>query len=144
MAIMLESKNRRGFFIRHQNFEGELNEFEQAHGQDFHFEIVHRGSFQGAELVALKSVNFPKRFLRHKNFRLLLEEPPADGPGLETFKRDSQFFKEEGLGDTEGFSFRSENFPDHYIRHLDFHMFIGKKDTPNIKGDATFLSVPPR
>lgn len=138
---MLESINFPGFFIRHHNFEGELNEYEPAKGQDYQFEIVSRGD---GGMVSLKSVNFPNRLLRHKDFRLLLEEAPKDGPERQLFDKDSTFFLEVGLADINGFSFRSTNFPDHYIRHFNFHLFIGKKDSENLNADATFLKQPPR
>jgi len=84
-------------------------------------------------------VNFPNKFLRHKDFRLLLEEP---APGEDIFNDDSTFFLEFGRASIPGdrfVSFRSVNFPTRWIRHKDFHVFIDDADDDQAKKDATFL-----
>lgn len=144
--ILLESRNKAGFFLRHQNFEGELNRMEPAFGQDYQFELVRSENPEGGFLFSLRSRNFPSRRLRHKNFRLLLEERPDDREGRKLFDQDSRFILRDGLADSRGDSFESVNFPDHFIRHFDFHLFIGKRDDndENFAGDATWLRRDPQ
>jgi hypothetical protein len=134
-----EAVNVPGFFIRHANFAGELT---RQHGpiEDFAFALRSRGE----HLVAFRSVNFPDRFLRHRDFRILLE-PPA-GPDDELHRADSTFHFLRGLtGEEETFSFRSVNFPDRFLRHRDFHLFLEAPpapDDPLFTRDATFRRRP--
>jgi hypothetical protein len=90
------------------------------------------------------------KFLRHKNFRLLLEAPaPGDDP---QFLEDSIFFELSGLKPSkdksrnELHSYLSVNFADEnrYIRHIDFHFFIdvAADEDEQAQADATFLKVP--
>ena len=63
---------------------------------------------------------------------------PADA----LFRADATYFQEPGLADPSGLSFRSVNYPDRYIRHRDFHLYVEPRDSPNLARDATFrLSV---
>jgi len=39
-------------------------------------------------------------------------------------------------------SFESLNFPGHYLRHRDFHLFIDHESSPNLAADATFIKEP--
>jgi hypothetical protein len=128
-----ESVNVRRHFIRHQNFQGELTR-KEGPAEDFFFTLERRGS-QG--LVALRSVNFRDRCLRHRDFRVFLEGPSGTQDRL--FQQDSSFFLEPGLADPTGFSFRSFNFRDRFLRHRDFHLFVEPEDSPNLAPDATFF-----
>ncbi|HEX8067876.1 MAG TPA: AbfB domain-containing protein [Thermoleophilaceae bacterium] len=123
----------RGHFIRHRAFLGDLTTKDRI-VDDFSFSFVRRGQ-QG--LVSLRSKNFPRRFLRHRDFRIRLEEPAGSGDQL--FARDSSFFFERGLADPNGVSFRSFNLRDHFIAHRDFQLFILPEDTPNLAQQATFF-----
>lgn len=131
-----ESTNVPGHFIRHASFLGELTPRDQR-VDDFAFRLVRRGPSQ----VSFRSVNFPDRFLRHRDFRIHLEGP--SGPGDQLFALDSTFFFERGLADQEeGVSFRSVNFPDRYLRHRDFHLWVEPPAGPDdelFRMDATFL-----
>ena len=90
--------------------------------------------------VSLASVNFPNHFLRHQDFRLKLHKRPApNSPDDTLFRKDATYLRERGLADSSGLSFRSFNFPDRYIRHRDFHLFVEPKDSPNLAADATFF-----
>ncbi len=133
-----ESFNVRRHFIRHRNGQGELTR-KEGPAEDFFFSLERRGA-QG--LVALRSINFPDRLLRHRDFRVFLEGPSGSEDRL--FQQDSSFFLEPGLADPDGFSFRSFNFRDRFLRHRDFHLFVEPEDSPNLAQDATFLrSRPP-
>jgi hypothetical protein len=132
------------FFLRHSNFEGELTTFEQARSADFKFTL-----FESGTLVRFQSVQFTTKFLRHKNFRLLLEEPtPNEG---QLFLDDSTFIllppnNKIGSEVNRFFSFGASDtrkFPNHFIRHRDFHVFLNevKPNDDQAKQDSSFQLV---
>jgi Alpha-L-arabinofuranosidase B (ABFB) domain len=98
--------------------------------------------------VRFQSLEFPKKFLRHKDFRLLLEEPaPEEG---QLFLDDSTFIAlaPNGVGSiiTQAFSFgasNTNNFPNYFIRHRDFHVFLNEvtPDDERAKQDSSFQQV---
>ncbi|HWC26797.1 MAG TPA: AbfB domain-containing protein [Solirubrobacteraceae bacterium] len=133
--FQFEAFNPRGHFVRHRAFLGELTRKDEI-VDDFAFSLVRRGQ---QSLVSLRSRNFPKRFLRHRDFRIRLEEPV--GSGDQPFARDSTFFIEPGLADPKGVSFRSFNLRDHFIAHRGFQLFIAREDTPNLAQHATFFQT---
>jgi hypothetical protein len=140
-AFQFQSFNFPEFFIRHHDFLGELSREVVGREKEFAFNLVDRGhDAQHRRLVSLSSV-FPEHlFLRHRDFRLRLEGP--SGTADELFKQDSTFFLEEGLAapnDNNAVSFRSFNFPDRYIRHRDFHLFVEPRGSANLVLDATFI-----
>jgi Alpha-L-arabinofuranosidase B (ABFB) domain len=133
------------FFLRHFNNEGELTTFDNTRSADFKFMLNESGSF-----VRFQSLEFPKKFLRHKAFRLLLEEPAPNEGRL--FLDDSTFIAlppNNGVGSilTQAFSFGAsdtQKFPNHFIRHRDFHVFLNKvtPDDEQAKQDSSFQLVP--
>jgi hypothetical protein len=123
----------RNHFIRHRNFLGELTR-KEGPADDFLFAVVPRGQ---QRLVALRSKNFPKLFLRHRDFRVRLEGP--SGPNDQLFAKDSAFFLVPGLADPNGISLESFNFRGRYLRHRDFHLFVEPQDSANLAPDATFF-----
>lgn len=131
--FQFEAFNFRGQFMRHRNFLVDLTPRDKI-ADDFTFDVIPRG---GQGLVSLRSKNFPKRFVRHRDFRLRLEEP--SGPNDKLFARDSAFFMERGLADENGVTFRSFNFRDRVIAHHNFQFSILPESTPNIAPDATFF-----
>jgi hypothetical protein len=156
MRHSLQSRNFPNHFIRHQNAEGELNEFDQNFAQDFTFDLEET-QMDGKSAVRFRATNSPffdgkEMYLRHKNFRLLLENQKAT-PDPVLFLKDSTFYPRLGLkGPTpqspeDGLSFEASNFPEFFIRHVDFHLFIGKKDggdDHNFAPDATWIKRPPK
>jgi hypothetical protein len=49
-----------------------------------------------------------------------------------------------GLANSSWTSFASFNLPDHYIRHANFQLWIGRfENTPIFRKDATFLITGP-
>jgi hypothetical protein len=136
----LQSHNFRNSYIRHRDFLGELTTLRtDLDKQDSLFTIV--ASSRGQKQVVLRSVNNPKLYLRHQDFRIKLQEPA--GPNDQAFWNDATFFQEPGLADSTGVSFRSSNFPDRYIRHRDFHLFVEPVDSPQSQADATFHKTLP-
>ncbi|HEV7655127.1 MAG TPA: AbfB domain-containing protein [Mycobacteriales bacterium] len=133
--VNLRASNVRDHFIRHRAFLGELTRQDAVVG-DFAFGVVPRGP----DHIRLRSRNFPARYLRHRDFRIHLEEPAGPGDGL--FLADSTFRVVPGLADPNGLSLRSLNFPDRFLRHRDFHLFLEPLDSPNLAADATFVRQP--
>ncbi|MET9212549.1 MULTISPECIES: AbfB domain-containing protein [unclassified Nocardia] len=141
MAIRLQSFNFPKFFVRHQNFEGELMELNSpGFADDFAWEEEFlRKDGDGFSIVRFRSKNFPDKFLRHSDFRIVLT---ADD-GSQLFRNDSSFRRRNGLsGDPEqGWrSYESVNFPGRFIRHRNFHVFVDDK-APKLAADATFKRV---
>jgi hypothetical protein len=131
--FQFEALDPSGLFLRHRNFLADLTPKDNI-VDDFAFAVIRRGN-QG--LVSLRSKNFPKRFLRHRDFRLRLEEPAGSADQL--FAKDSSFFMETGLADPNGVTFRSFNLRDHVIAHHDFQLSIVPDSTPDIARHATFI-----
>jgi hypothetical protein len=137
-VINLEASNVPGHFVRHSAFLGELTEPDRTI-QDFAFQLVSRGD----GLVAIRSRNFPMRFLRHRDLRIHLESSAFTGD--EQFRLDSTFALRRGLADRDGVSFRSLNFPDRYLRHRDSHLWVEAPAGPDdelFRRDATFVRRP--
>jgi len=136
-VVEFRSINVRDHFIRHRNFLGELTRQDRIR-DDFHFTVVPRGR---PDLISLRSKNFPKLFLRHRDFRIHLEAP--SGPNDQLFAKDSTFVVvpglAPGLADPDAISLQSFNFRDRYLRHRDFHLFLEPADSDLARRDATFV-----
>ena len=126
----------RRHFIRHRNSLGELTKKEGL-AEDFLFALVPRGRGR----VALRSKNFPKLFLRHRDFRVRLEGP--SGSNDPRFADEATFALVPGLADPNGISFESVSPPGHFLRHRDFQLFVEPEDSPNLAPDATFFQERP-
>merc|ERR1711988_1845029 len=132
-TITLKSFNFPDHGMRHQNFEGFLHPIEgDGIPDDFAF-VLCKGN------ADRQKVNFPGHYLRHQNFRIFLHE--RDGSDL--FDADSTFeFVSPNCGDAEGygfFSFRSVNFPDRYLRHKNFELWLDENDGSDLfDQDTTF------
>jgi hypothetical protein len=158
--ISLQSTNFPDRFIRHQNFLGEISQIQSdLDRQDATFLI--RDGARFGDVVMLRSTNFPLHVFRHQDFRLkthefnpgLIPPPELGSPRPETpeerlLREDASFFLVPGLADSNLVSFRSFNFPDRFIRHRDFHLFVESADSDLARRDATFrlrepFAVPP-
>jgi hypothetical protein len=144
MAVFkFQSFNFPDSFMRHKDVLGELSREVVGQGNDFSFRLVDRGrDSKGRPLVSLGAVLPARFFFRHSNFRLRLDR--SAGPSDQLFRRDSTFFLEPGLAapnEPNAVSFRSFNFPDRYVRHRDFHLFVEPKDSPSLAQDATFFKT---
>ena len=150
--FLLKSHNIKGFFIRHHNFEAELMRlpgpgkeledflwFEQVDGRDPVDGVV-RVRFRAFQRFKGKN-----HFLRHQNFRLVLQ--PNDA--TTQFAHDSLFRRLGGLKDAkdgwESFEASNPDLKDHWIRHHSFHLFVNRRTVtdPNFVGDATFHKEDP-
>jgi Alpha-L-arabinofuranosidase B (ABFB) domain len=148
--VSLQSLNFQDRFIRHQNFLGELSPIQSD--LDRHDATFQIRDFAGiGDLVTLRSLNFPLHVLRHQDFHVKLHEfnppltpPPGLGSRPETpeerlLREDASFFMVHGLADPAGVSFRSLNFPDRFLRHRDFHLFVEPVGDDLGNKDATFF-----
>ena len=134
------------FLIRHFNNEGELTAVDPANPNAFHDDshfILWEDRQAGT--VASEALKFQNKFLRHKNFRVLLEEST---PGDSSFDADRTFIIDlprVGTLADGTCSFRASDrvtFPDHFIRHKDFHVFVNQvTDDEQAKQDSTFVLV---
>jgi Alpha-L-arabinofuranosidase B (ABFB) domain len=148
-TIALQSFNFPDRFVRHSNFLAELtpvvNDLDK---QDATF-FWHNG-LADVNLVSFQSLNFNTRFLRHQDFRVKLHEqdltfdanhPAEETPEQKLFRADATFVVVPGLADVSGLSFRSFNFPDRFLRHRDFHLFVESVTGDVGQKDATFRIV---
>ncbi|KAA2264705.1 hypothetical protein F0L68_06335 [Solihabitans fulvus] len=83
---------------------------------------------------SFQSVNFPDRFIRHRDFKG--ELTVKDDPG-----EDFAFALVHGLSGS-GYSFQSLNFPDHYLRNLNSRVVLHVLQTDaSFAREATFHKV---
>jgi hypothetical protein len=87
--------------------------------------MVRRGLANNS-CLSLESKNHRGDYLRHFNFKLILE--PYDGSAQ--FAADSTFCPVRGMNG-QGISLRSLNYPNKYIRHYYFEEFIASEGGPN-------------
>lgn len=86
--------------------------------------------------VRLRSVNFPGRVLRHRNFAVELSQ--VSGAEM----ADARFKMVAGLAG-RGVSFESVNFPGYFLRHQNFALVLQRNDGSNIfRLDSSFQQRP--
>jgi hypothetical protein len=103
-----------GAFLRHSNFQFWVmpNDGSGLFSQDGTLQVVSANNGKTG-YVSFQSVNFPTMFLRHSNFRALLNAPASDGS---PFNDDSSFRVVAALnGDATAVSYQSSNFPSYYL-----------------------------
>jgi hypothetical protein len=139
MNVSIRSFNFADRFVRHQNFLGELTPVvSDPDRRDATFSWL--AGLSDGRFVSFGSVNLPSRALRHSGFRIRLDD--RTGAGDTALQRaDSTFVLTPGLADPTAVSFRSVNFPDRFLRHRDFHLFVEPVDAAT-RADATFSIVP--
>jgi len=79
-------------------------------------------------------------YLRHQNFRIKLHKYSDE----QLFEEDVTFRKVPGLADKSWSSFESYNYPGHYIRHRDYHLYIEEGSDDLFKKDVTFKIAAPK
>jgi len=91
---------------------------------------------QAGHLIQFKSVNYPDRYIRHRNY--LGELTPLSS---DIDKNDSIFIMRPGLNG-KGVSFESINFPGFFLRHQNYQIKLHKAEADNLyKSDASFIQV---
>jgi hypothetical protein len=96
------------------------------------------------DTTSFRSVNFPQRFIRHRNF--LGEIEPV---GSDLDRHDASFITIPGLAEgSPAVSWESVNFKNHFLRHQDFRLKLqprppeGSPDQRLFDLDATFFILP--
>ncbi|MEV0175370.1 AbfB domain-containing protein [Streptomyces sp. NPDC050803] len=131
------------FFIRHHNFEGEINELDRPGPiSDFEWQVKFLRMDNGFRLVAFKSLSPAGFHLRHKGFRLVLERPD----GSDQFKQDNAFREVPPLVGDPNAGWRSyqafqQEFSDRFIGHKTFHLWLRDRAEPGMAADSTFRLV---
>ena len=96
------------------------------------------GYSYSADMVSLRSLNYPARYVRHRNFLGELSEVSTD-----LTRRDSSFVLVPGLADTSGVSLLASNFSNYYLRHQGFRLKLQLLSNDDLfRRDATFHIVP--
>ncbi len=152
-SMSIQSYNYQSMFVRHQNFMGVLTKIEtELDRVDATFSSHRSDRNPGVgEGIAFRASNFPMFLLRHQDFVLklqqeLLDIDPERPPFYltaesELFWADSAFLVVPGLADATWVSFRSVNFPDHYLRHRDFTLRLERALDDMSRQDSTFRIV---
>lgn len=139
-AVGLEPTNFYGYRVRHYAFAARIDPIGRTSGAlaraDSSFTV--RRGLADASCVSFESVNYPGRFLRHRNFAVHLHR--NDGTAL--FGADATFCPVTGLTGQYS-SFRSYNYPSRYLRHRDFRLYLDAFDATDLtRRDATFAVRP--
>jgi hypothetical protein len=115
-TIGLEPSGHRGHRVRHRNFLGRVDRIDASSSAldkaDSRFTV--RAGLADHNCFSLESVNYPHRFLRHRNFVIHLER--NDGTSL--FAADATFCavpRQQGAA----LSLRSYDYPDRFVVEQD-------------------------
>lgn len=131
----IKSYNFPDRFVRHAAFAGRIDQAPIDPLDDSKWRVV--AGLADSNAVSFESVGFPGYYLRHSNFKLVVNK----NDGTSVFKNDATFYKSAGLADSTWTSFKSFNFPDRYIRHSAFSLqldLISAASPAGDKQDATF------
>ena len=84
-------------------------------------------------VYSISSFSFPQKSICHQNFFGKIEDFTEEN-------LDFQFKIVDGLAGNNSISFESVNFPDHYLRHVNFQLFLApKEDSEVFKNDSSFF-----
>ena len=97
--------------------------------------VVSHPSFSQTPIYArFESVNYPGRYIRHRNLQGYVEPISTN-----LDKLDSSFRIRTGLADPNCISLESKNFPDYFLRHQNFRIVLSSNDSSTLfRKDATF------
>jgi hypothetical protein len=137
--VSLQSYNFIDRFVRHASYLGELTPvFSQLDREDATFRLIE--GLADPRMVSFASHNFGNHVLRHQDFRIKLHDGSGAGD-LPLLRRDATFLVAPGLADPTAVAFRSLNFPERFLRHRDFHLYIEPIASDQDRLDATFRIV---
>jgi hypothetical protein len=88
--------------------------------------------------ISLRSVNYPDKYIRHRNFVVDLTSIASDQD-----KKDASFKVAPALNGEAGYvSFEAINYPGYYLRHQEFRLKLQKQETvETYKNDVSFKPV---
>ena len=127
----LQSFNYNTRYIRHQGFRARIDA-NVSPFEDSQFRVV--SGLADSSGVSFESVNFPGRFLRHRNSEIWLD--PNDGSA--GFRAAATWYRRAGFANSSWSSYESYNFPGQYMRHSGFLMILGTVTGSLQQADATF------
>jgi alpha-L-arabinofuranosidase B-like protein/glycosyl hydrolase family 62 len=127
----LQSFNYNTRYIRHQGFRARIDE-NVSPFEDSQFRAV--SGLADPSGVSFESVNFPGRFLRHRNNEIWLDA----NDGSVGFRAAATWYKRAGLANSSWSSYESYNLPGQYMRHSGFLMILGTVSGSLQQADATF------
>ena len=148
-TISFQSFNYPKMYIRHANWLAELTTVDNDQDrQDATFSW--KTGLADQNLVSFAANRPNTHYLRHQDFRIKLQlwdqtfDPnnPGETPEQHLYRLDTTFVAIPGLADTSALSFRSINFPDRFLRHRDFHLYLEPPDSDLARQDATFRITP--
>lgn len=139
----LEPINLAGSSIRHRDNIGYVEVIASNSGAidkaDATFVVTPSLDTRKSGCVSFQSVNFPSSYLRHYNYRVVLNN--NDNSAI--FKADASFCPKSGLAGS-GASFEAINFPGYFIRHSGTSLVLGLNDnSSSFKDDASFNWLAP-
>jgi len=136
--VSIQPYNLPDYYICHREGAGELALF-QSDLDPADFCFVKTKGLDGSDSVSFESKKYPRKYLRHKNYRIVLE---ADD-GSELFKKDASFRVVPGLADSSALSFESVNKPGFYFRHKNYKLLLESGGDDLFLLDSTFTLSPP-
>lgn len=97
------------------------------------FLLLSCSKIQKGSIYTVSAVSFPAKSLCHQNYVGRLEDFVEDND-------DFKFRVVEGLAGENSISFESVNFPDYYLRHVNFVLFLApREDSEVFKNDSSFI-----
>ena len=144
-TVSFKSVNYPDRWIRHYNFEGRIDPIDPndtAGLKDATF--ILRPALSGTPgAVSFELVNYPGFFLRHEDFRLKLHATNTDHHP-QSFRADASFLPRAGLAGGSAVSYELVNFPNHFIRHSDYKLWVHtSRGEQTFSEDASFRKVSP-
>ena len=140
----LEAFRPQNQYVRHAGFLGRLGEPKtELDARDANFRIV--PGLADKNCISFEATNVRDHYFKHAFGRVVLAKRLDE----KKFREDATFCIVQGLhktarSGTESLSFRSFNFPDRYIRHRNFELWLDPfENTPQYRDDATFFMVQP-
>lgn len=137
--VSLQASNYPGKYIRHSNSLGMLDTIKETDAlakKDSSFKMV--PGLAGGDSWSFESVNFPGYFLRHKDYRVILEKKSND----KDFKESASFREVPPLAGKDGVSYDSVNYPGSYLRHKNGEIWCEESDkSATFKNDATWFRM---
>jgi hypothetical protein len=141
-----ESVNYPGNFIRHQDYRGKITGIKSntIDVPDATWNISGTNFVKTEEQnVSFNASNYPKNYLRHRNFEVWLDVIPTDSKDIDLYKQDSTFTIVPALWEQgrnkNAISFKSVNYPSRYLRHQNGLLFVHENDNSELfSKDASF------
>jgi hypothetical protein len=140
----LQAYKPQDYYMRHAGFVARIGRtVTDLDVRDANFRVV--PGLADKNCVSFEATNARDHYLKQAFWRIVLAKR-LDEP---RFREDATFCIVPGLhkgsrAGVESMSFRSFNFPNRYIRHRDYELWLDPfEDTPPYRDDATFFMVSP-